>query len=316
MPTRAPIDPALRQYLDDLALNAPSGSLSDAERVALVRANMARALASRERIDGLPNGVCATDLTIREGLDARLYRPSAAAARPALLVYFHGGGWVCGSVASHDPFCRLLAECAGVAVLSVEYRLAPEHPYPAPLDDALAALAWAASHAQELGCEGLAIGGDSAGANLAAVTANRLGGSIPLRAQMLLYPVTDHPDGGHASYEENASGYGLEASSMRWFWRQYADGVPADDPGISPLREAALPLLPPTLVASAEYDVLRDEAIAYARKLRDAGVAVTHLHAPDMQHNFAVTPGTVMRFPQSRAALADIAAWLRATLQA
>jgi acetyl esterase len=150
---------------------------------------------------------------------------------------------------------------------------------------------------------------------LAAVSAHRAAhAGTALHAVMLLYPVTDHPDAGHASYVENASGQGLEASLMRWFWRQYAPGVAPHDASASPLREPSLPALPPTLVATAGHDPLRDEGIAYARRLRSAGVEVTHLHAPDMHHNFPVHPGTVARFPQCDEALRAVAAWLRAAL--
>jgi acetyl esterase len=161
------------------------------------------------------------------------------------------------------------------------------------------------------------LGGDSAGANLAAVAANKLsaaGQGPALRALLLLYPVTDYSPANHPSFTENATGYGLEAPGMRWFWEQYAPGVSPKDPDASPLQLPELPALPPALVATAEYDVLRDEGIAYAHKLEAAGVAVTHLHAPDMHHNFPVHPATVARFPQSDAALAAFAAWLKENL--
>jgi acetyl esterase len=226
-----------------------------------------------------------------------------------MLVYLHGGGWVVGSVEIWDPFCHLLSEASDVIILSVEYRLAPEHPYPAGLEDAIAATHWASKHAARV-----ALGGDSAGANLAAVAANRLcSEGYPLQALMLLYPVTDHPSAGHRSYVENATGYGLEAERMLWFWEQYAAGISPDDPGISPLRIENVPALPPTLVATAEYDVLRDEGIAYAEKLSAAGIPVTPLHSPDMSHNFPVTPNLVGRFPQCRETLSEIAGWLRDT---
>jgi acetyl esterase len=234
-------------------------------------------------------------------------------------VYLHGGGWVIGSVATHDPFCRLLSEAAAVIVASVEYRLAPEHPYPAAVMDTLSAVHWAAENAAEWGGDAarLALGGDSAGANLAAAAANRLCATAEghaLRALLLLYPATDHPSAGHASYTENATGYGLEANLMRWYWEQYAPGISPDDPDSSPLRLHKVPRLPPTLIATAEYDVLRDEGLAYAEKLEAAGVAVTRFHAPDMHHNFPVHPATVARFPQCDRALAEIASWLRVTL--
>lgn len=280
---------------------------------------MMRALESRAAIAGLPNGAEARNVKITETLAGRLYLPADGREPRPALVYLHGGGWVVGSIATHDPFCRLLCEEAGVAILSVEYRLAPEAPFPAGLEDALTAFRWAARNAATFGADPdrLALGGDSAGANLAAVAANRLcagAEAVSVRALLLLYPVADHPSGGHASYGENGAGYGLDANLMRWFWAQYAPNSSPDDPNISPLRLTALPKLPPTLVATAEYDPLRDEGIAYAQKLEASGAAVTHLHAPDMHHNFAVHPGTVARFPQSVAALADFARWLKASL--
>jgi acetyl esterase len=280
-----------------------------------------RALESRSSIPGLPNKVETRDVAMSAALAGRLYTPPRPAEKLPVLVYLHGGGWVAGSVATHDPFCRLLSEAAGVIIVSVEYRLAPEHPHPEALEDARAAVLWAADNAAQWGGdpERLALGGDSSGAHLAAVTANRLCSTREgpaLRALVLLYPVTDHPNANHLSYTENATGYGLEAKLMRWFWEQYARGFSPDDPDVSPLRVHKVPPLPPTLVATAEYDVLRDDGIAYAEKLGAAGVAVTHLHAPDMHHNFPVHPATVARFPQSDAALTRIADWLRTTLAA
>jgi acetyl esterase len=252
--------------------------MTDEERVQMVRKSP-----ESRAIPGLPNMVEMREVEISPSPSVRLYLPPQAKPLP-VLVYLHGGGWVAGSVETHDPFCRLLSEAAVMIVVSVEYRLAPEHPYPAALDDALIAVEWAANHAAEWGgdAEKLIIGGDSAGANLAAVTANRLCAKTEahrLSALMLLYPVTDHPDNtNHPSYTENSTGYGLEAEAMRWFWKQYATGISPDDPGISPLQLQLekVPALPPTLVATAQYDVLRDEGIAYAEKLKAAGVAVTH----------------------------------------
>lgn len=209
-----------------------------------------------------------------------------------------------------------MSEAAGLIIVSVDYRLAPEHPFPAALDDTLAAVHWAADHAREWGGDPsrLALGGDSAGGNLAAVAANRLCGEAEphsLCALLLLYPVTDHPAAGHLSYEQNATGYGLEANLMRWFWQQYAPAVAPENPDVSPLQLRLVPPLPSTLIATAHYDVLRDEGLAYVAKLKGAGVSVTHLHAADMNHNFPVHPGTVARFPQSVATLAEMAAFLR-----
>jgi acetyl esterase len=320
MRQRKQIDPALRRYLDEQAA-APGGLApqTDEEQVGAARALIVQALESRASIPGLPNGVESREIAFSETLTGRLYTPPGVPAPLPVLVYLHGGGWVVGSVATHDPFCRLLSEAAGVMIVSVEYRLAPEHPFPAALDDALTAVRWAVRHAGEWGGDTaqLALGGDSAGANLAAVTANRLGITAEkylLRALLLLYPVTDHPSAGHPSYAENATGYGLDASRMHWFWEQYAPGISPHNPMVSPLQLQEIPALPPTSITTAEYDVLRDEGLAYADKLVAAGVAVTHLHAPDMHHNFPVHPGTVARFPESSAALAEIAGWLRMTL--
>ena len=315
---RKPIDAALRQFLDEqAAASGPPAELTDEARKHMLRQRIVRALDSRTSIPGLPNRVEMRQVEIAAGLLARLYIPPHPKKSLAMLVYLHGGGWVAGSVATHDPFCRLLSGAAEVVIASVEYRMAPEHPYPAAVDDTLAAVQWAHQHAGEWDGDLLALGGDSAGANLAAVVANRLcatAGNPPLRALLLLYPVTDSPQAGHPSYVENATGYGLEANTMRWFWQQYAAGASPADPDMSPLQLHNLPALPPTLVTTAEYDVLRDEGLAYAQKLRAAGVAVTHLHAPDMHHNFPVHPATVARFPQCDAALTHIAGWLRETL--
>ena len=325
MTPRHSIDFALRRYLDEQAAASagPITSPGDA------RQRMQRQLAERlaEGIPGLPNGVKTEDHYLpgdRHGLRVRVYVPPVAAAHSAhalpVLVYLHGGGWAAGSIETHDPFCRLLAPLAGVSMVSVDYRLAPESPHPAALEDAHAAVLWTAAHAGSWGADParLALGGDSAGGHLAAVTANRLAveRDTPKPAALaLLYPVTDYPQGQSRSYGQNAIGYGLEADTMRWYWQQYAAGASPDDPTLSPLRLQPLPPLPPTLVMTAEYDVLRDEGIAYAQKLAGAGVAVTHGHSPDMHHNFPVGPGTVARFPQSDRAVGEIAAFLRSTLR-
>jgi acetyl esterase len=307
MRERKPIDAALRQYLDEQL--AATGNLTFAEMTDEQRKEMFR----------LPK-VVTRAVKINPSLSVRLYLPSQAKSLP-VLVYLHGGGWVGGSVETHDPFCRLLSEAAVMIVVSVEYRLAPEHPYPAAIEDTLSAVKWAANHAAEWGgdADKLLIGGDSAGANLAAVAANRLcarTNAHGLNALMLLYPVTDHPSANHLSYEENSTGYGLEADAMRWFWQQYAPNTSPDNSDISPLRLEKVPVLPPTLVATAEYDVLRDEGIAYAEKLRAAGVAVTHLPSPNMNHNFPVGLDMIARFPQCNSTLNAISDWLRVTLTA
>jgi len=221
-------------------------------------------------------------------IGARFYRP--AGGKLPLLVYLHGGGWVVGSVALSDNVCRALANASGCAVLSVEYRLAPEHPYPAAADDAFAATAWAAAHAKELGIDAdrIAVGGSSAGGNLAAVTSlmARDRGGPKIRAQWLHVPVLDH-DFTRPSYTTNATGMGLTRKGMEWFWHLYApDVVTRDEPYASPLRAKDLRGLPPAIFVVAECDPLRDEAAAYAERLRTAGVPVTYLEYPGMVHAF------------------------------
>ena len=222
------------------------------------------------------------------GVPARLYRPSVEPGL-GLLVFFHGGGWVLGDLDTHDNLCRELAAGSGCAVLAVDYRLAPEHPFPAGLEDAFAAARWAFEHAGELGCDPdrLAIGGDSAGANLAAVVTQ--GGSPPVRLQSLVYPVTD-VRGGTASYEAQKDGPWLTRAGMDWFTGHYlsgADGT-ADDPRVSPLLapDAALAQSPPTLVITAELDPLRDEGEAYAERLRTLGIPVELTRYEGMFHGF------------------------------
>lgn len=319
MTDKLPIDPELRRFLDEQPSAGPVHSTWDARR------RLEKQLDARESIPGLPNDVHSAEYYAwtgdEKGLRVRVYTPHGhAGAQLPVLVYLHGGGWVAGSIETHDPFCRLLAKLAAVSIVSVDYRRAPESPHPAALEDARTAFRWAAEHAASWGgdADRLALGGDSSGGHLAAAAANRLAievGAPALRALLLLYPVTDHPCAEHASYAENGIGYGLEADSMRWYWEQYAKDASPEDSEVSPLRAPVLPRLPPTLVMTAQYDVLRDEGVAYARKLESAGVEVTHVHSPDMHHNFAVGPGTVGRFPQSAGALGEIAAFLRAHLR-
>ncbi len=237
--------------------------------------------------------VASRDLTIAGPggpLPARLYTPVEAAARGPLLVYFHGGGWVQGSIASHDPACRLLAHVAGVRLLSLEYRLAPEHPFPAAAEDALAAYAYAAAHHAELGADParLALGGDSAGGNLAAVTAQAACADpdLPRPAfQLLLYPALDM-----SRRRESRRLFGerflLTEPSMSWYEDQYVPNpVLRADLRVSPLLATDLSGLPPAHIATCLADPLRDEGEEYARRLRDAGVPVALQRHP-LLHGF------------------------------
>jgi acetyl esterase len=222
-----------------------------------------------------------------DGVPVRFYRPATIGSN-GLLVWFHGGGWVLGDLESHDDPCRSLANRGGFCVLSVDYRLAPEHPFPAGLDDAQTATRWARDHAPELGCDPLiAVGGDSAGGTLAAVVANRPAAAACF--QLLVYPATDARM-EHPSIRENAEGYFLTASGMRWFYDHYLsgdDGSP-DDPRVSPLAEesARIASAPSALVITAEYDPLCDEGVAYAARLADAGVATSHVRFDGQVHGF------------------------------
>ncbi len=224
-------------------------------------------------------------------LAARLYIPEGVTDNPPLTLFFHGGGWVCGTLETHDGTSRALARASGSALLSVAYRLAPEYPYPVPLDDCYQATLWASAHGEELGVDvtRLAVAGDSAGGNLAAAVAIRArdAGGPAIRHQLLLYPVVQ-PDFAAASYQANGSGeYFLSTDAMRWYWQQYIGDGNVDATPLAALAGQNLAGLPPATVITAQYDPLRDEGNAYAEKLAAAGVPVDHYCAPGMIHGFA-----------------------------
>ncbi|QEC50827.1 alpha/beta hydrolase [Baekduia soli] len=249
-------------------------------------------------------------------IGARLYVPGGAPAPGPLLVFFHGGGWVQGSVATHDGSCRLLAHLAGVRVLSVDYRLAPEHPYPAAVHDAVAAYAWAAREAGRLGADParLAVGGDSAGGNLAAVLARaaRDDDALPAAAfQLLIYPACDLAHKA-PSVRDYADGWFLTEHGMDWYVGHYVpDPARRAEPDASPLLAGDLRGLPPAYVATCLTDPLRDEGEAYAAALRAAGVAVGAQRFGQLHGCFNTT---VLR--SSRDALATMAGALRQGLDA
>jgi len=222
-------------------------------------------------------------------ITVRAYSPGGPGPHPAL-VYYHGGGWVIGDLYTHDGLCRSLTNAARCAVLSVDYRLAPESRYPVATEDSYAALHWTVTNASGLGIDPrrVAVGGDSAGGNLATVVAlmARERGGPALAHQVLIYPVTDH-DLNTPSYLGNATGYVLTREGMRWFWNHYlARESQGREPYASPLRAPSLTGLPSALVITAEYDPLRDEGEAYAARLRDAGVPVTVTRYTGMFHGF------------------------------
>jgi acetyl esterase len=224
-------------------------------------------------------------------LEGRLYVPEGAEDTPPLTLYFHGGGWVIGTLDTHDATCRAIAQKSRSAVLSIAYRLAPEHRYPAAVEDCFEALVWAARNSARLGIDSsrLAVAGDSAGGNLAAAVAilSRDRGGPLLRHQLLIYPVTDL-DYERASYRDNGGGeYFLGEAGMRWFWGHYLGDL---DPDAAPnaviFRQRDLSGLPSATVITAEFDPLRDEGMAYADKLKAAGVSVDAAVAPGMIHGF------------------------------
>ncbi len=251
-------------------------------------------------------------------LRARHYLPpqSGTSATPPLLVFFHGGGFVIGDLDTHDEPCRMLCRHAAVQVLSVDYRLAPEHPFPAGVRDALAAFRWAVAHAPELGADAdrVAVGGDSAGGNLSAVTAQlaaRDGGPTPV-LQLLMYPAVDLTDARTPSGQLFAEGFYLTENDRQWFTRHYLSGGDGDatDPRASPKLADDLGGLAPAIVTTAGFDPLRDEGEAYAAALREAGGRVVVDRMPELIHGFI----NMTTIPAARDAVLRLAGMVRATL--
>jgi acetyl esterase len=248
-------------------------------------------------------------------IGCRIYAPVRGQALPALL-YLHGGGWVVGDIDTHDSVCRALANRASCMVLSVDYRLAPEHRFPAPLEDAWAGLVWLHENAAAIGADPdrLAVGGDSSGGNLAAVLArwSRDRGGPRIAAQVLIYPVTNF-DLDTASYRMAGTGYGLTRESMSWYWGQYlTDPREGVSPDASPLRAGDLSDLAPALVITCELDPLESEGSAYAAALGAAGVRVEHIHEAGMIHGYIRMAGVIGR---ARKSWDDCARFLRRELQ-
>jgi acetyl esterase len=244
-------------------------------------------------------------------LPVRIYTPDGRGPFP-VLVYFHGGGWVVGSIETVDASCRSLANLAGCIVVSADYRLAPEHKFPAAVDDGYAAIRWAALHTASFhGDPGrMAVGGESAGANLAAVAAlmAQERGSTPLVLQLLMYPVLDYSF-DRSSHKENGEGYFLTTEMMLWFWRQYLNSDADGESHLaSPIRARFLRGVAPAAIFTAEFDPLRDEGAAYAAKLREAGVPVTYKCCEGLIHGFM---GMAKVVEPAKKAMEDAAATLR-----
>jgi acetyl esterase len=249
-------------------------------------------------------------------IPARVYTPMKLRQPDGLapcLVFFHGGGWVIGDLDSHDVVCRKLADEGQLIVISVDYRRAPEHKFPAAADDAIAAVKWIAGHAKQLGIDAsrLIVGGDSAGGNLAAVVAisARDGNGPAIAGQLLIYPATDFAM-THPSHREPETSLLLTHSVIRWFRDQYLSGpADIDDWRASPARASTLSRLPPAYVLTAGADPLRDEGDEYARRLKEAGVPVTYRTFPGQFHGF-FTMGKLLQ--QANLAAAEIGVWLKA----
>ena len=306
-----PLDPKAQQLLDDVrASGRPNAHLLP---VAEARENFEALFASLgpgEEVAETGDLVIAAD---DRQVHARWYRPPGDGPLP-VVVYYHGGGWLLGSVAAYDIVCRALANASGALVISVEYRLAPEHPFPAAVDDAYEAAVWAAENAGRLGGDGarLALAGDSAGGNLAAVVAllARERDGPPVRFQLLVYPVTtcDLDVGFDMTFE----GYFLYRDELQWHQDHYlASPSLADDWQVSPLRATDHSGLPPALVLTAECDPLHRQGELYAEKLRASGVPAELREYPGMIHGFF---GLDMIFDQSGDAMRDAGAVLRSAL--
>ena len=298
-----PLDPIIQAIVDQTKAAGPTpsmaeGSLQDARDGYA----MLRAVGGEE-----PALASVTDRTVPgPGGDVpiRVYTPEGDGPLP-VVVFFHGGGWTIGSIETHDPVTRRMAFEANAIVVSVDYRLAPEHPFPAAVEDSLAAFAWVAKNAAEIGGDAsrLAVAGDSAGGNLAAVAAiYARDEGIPLALQVLIYPSVDQRAEGWPSYVENAEGPFLTDETMRWFKENYkADPL---DWRASPILTEDLSNLAPALVITGQFDPLRDEGKAYADALQEAGNQVTYRNYETMPHVFMQMWGIL---PTAKECMTEIA---------
>jgi acetyl esterase len=289
-PARAALHPEVIALLDATGDSStfPSEVLAD-ETAARRYLDIARGGMTREAVEHGEQVAEVQDLHLPSGVAVRVYRPLAG-GRFSTFVYCPGGGWVVGNLEMHDELCRRVANRAGVIVVSVDYRLAPEHPFPRGLDDCVEAVAWAADHARSLGGipNSVAIGGTSAGGNLAAAAAIRCrdAGGPRLSLQVLMYPALDSRMSTR-SYREFANGPVLGAPQMRWYWQQYVpDQRQWSNPLASPSYATDLSGLPPAIVAVPQCDPLRDEAEEYSARLVAAGVDVCLLRYPGQVHSF------------------------------
>lgn len=309
------LDPAVQALLDQMAAN-PAPKLWELP----VTDGRALYMAMSQMLEpqGVPIGKVENLTVPGPGgpIPIRVYTPMGGGTVQPAIIFFHGGGWVIGSLETHDALCRQLANAAGCKVVAVDYRLAPEHKAPAAFEDALAAAKWIESNAAELEIDAnsLAVAGDSAGGNLAAAVAlaAKQTGSPKLSFQLLIYPTLQmRADTG--SMKEHAEGYFLEKKTMDWFYDQYlASDSDLNDPRLSPLAATDLAGLPRAYVVTAGYDPLRDEGKAYAEKLNRAGVAAVHVNYDGMIHGFFNMTAAV---PAAKQAITDAAAALKEAMK-
>ncbi|CAM5405111.1 putative lipase/esterase [Streptomyces avidinii] len=315
----AVLSPAARRLCDAMAAGFPApGDVAALRAAARGTPGGAEVASVRDAVaDGVPVRIYdpAPGYDAEPGYDSSSAYDSSPGDDPApdgeartggrpLAVYFHGGGWVMCGLDTHDALCRALAAASGAVVVSADYRLAPEHPWPAAADDALAAVLWGHARAADLGCDParLVVAGDSSGGSLAAVTALRAPG-LPA-GQLLFYPPLDASMASR-SVSEFAEGYFHTAAHMAWYWDQYVGGGDPDHPHVSPLAADGLSGLPRTLIVLADCDVLRDEGLAYGRRLAEAGVdCAVHL-VPGVFHGFLGLP-----LPAATTTIATAAAWM------
>ena len=311
------LDPQIAQMLEALTALGSAGLTQGGVEAA--RTGFDFATVGLRKAQDLAQVGSTEDVVLPHGRAVRIYRPVGSGPVPTI-VFIHGGGFVIGSIETHDDHARLLCRDvgpAGAVVVSVDYRLAPEHPFPAGFEDCLAATRWVGEHVAELGgdADRIVVAGDSAGGNLAAAVSLAVRDAGPrLAAQLLLYPTVDFdPAGAYPSRAENASGFFLTAEDMLWFGQQYVPaGTDVRDPRASVLHAPDLSGLPPAVVATAEYDPLRDEGEAYAAALEAAGVTVVVRRSAGMIHGFY---GLGHLSPGAAAAIAQLNADLTALLR-
>ncbi len=287
------LDSDIRRLLDTVFnMPPPSGAPNVAQLRAAAEAAPKVLGGTPEELDTVCDGVVPSRA---HAAPVRVYRPASRASLP-LTLFAHGGGWVTGSLDSHDRLCRILARALPSVVVAVDYRLAPEHVYPTALDDVEAAWHWVREEARSLGADGerFVVAGDSSGGNLVAALALRLARARAAQPglQLLFYPALDARC-SQPSYREFTTGYNLTAEQMAWYWETYRAGADANDPELCPLSATELGHLPPAVIAVATADVLRDDGLAYARGLEAAGVPVRVIECRGMIHGFLRWTGQV-----------------------